>query len=94
MTKIPKEPSLIVSLIPVTFLILLLVLNIIFYKDDATGGANQIALLLAACLTVAIGVLLYKITYKAIEQQIIKSIGMALQACIILLSVGALIRVS
>jgi NhaC family Na+:H+ antiporter len=69
----------------------LLVLNIIVFKDDATGGANQLALLFSGALAVAIGIFVYKQDYKAIEDHMIESILMAMQANIILLVVGALI---
>jgi NhaC family Na+:H+ antiporter len=85
------EPGLLVSLIPVIVLISLLVINIIVYKDDATGGSNQLALFVSGALAALIGIVVYKIKYKVIESQIIRSIGMAIQASIILLIVGALI---
>ncbi len=86
-----KEPSLLISLIPVVVLISLLVINILVYKDDATSGSNQLALFISGALAAFIGIVVYKIKYKKIERQIIKSIGIALQASIILLIVGALI---
>ena len=86
-----NEPHLLVSLIPVLVLMGLLILNIVVYKDDATGGSNQLALLIAGALAAFIGIVVYKIKYKDIESQIIKSIGVAMQASIILLIVGALI---
>jgi len=85
------EPSLLVSLIPVVILMALLVINIIVYKDDATGGSNQLALLIAGAIAAFIGIVVYKISYKEIESQIVKSIGVAIQASVILLIVGALI---
>ena len=86
-----NEPSLLISLIPVIILMGLLITNIIVYKDDATGGSNQLALLIAGAVAAFIGVVVYKIKYKQIENQIVKSIGVAIQASIILLIVGALI---
>lgn len=85
------EPHLLISLIPVIVLMVLLIINILVYKDDATSGSNQLALLIAGAVAVFIGVVVYKIEYKQIESQIIKSIGVAIQASIILLIVGALI---
>ena len=85
------EPSLLVSLIPVVVLLTLLFINILVFKDDATSGSNQLALLISGALAAFIGIVVYKINYKQIEGEIIKSIGVALQASIILLIVGALI---
>lgn len=86
-----KNPSLGISLLPVLFLISLLVINIIVYKDDATGGANQIALLLSAFLAAVIGRFKLNVDYKKMENGAIESIGLAMQAMIILLVVGSLI---
>jgi NhaC family Na+:H+ antiporter len=86
-----NEPSLLISLIPVIALLSLLVVNIIVFKDDATSGSNQLALLIAGALAAFIGIVVYKVEYKKIERQIIKSVGVAIQASIILLIVGALI---
>ena len=85
------EPSLLVSLIPIVVLMGLLITNIIVYKDDGIAGSNQLVLLIAGALAAFIGIVVYKIEYKKIEAQIIKSIGVAMQASIILLIVGALI---
>ena len=85
------EPNLLISLIPVIVLMSLLVINIIIFKDDATGGSNQLALLIAGAVAVFIGIVVYRIEYKEIESHIVKSIGVAIQASVILLIVGALI---
>jgi NhaC family Na+:H+ antiporter len=61
------------------------------FKDDATSGSNQLALLIAGAFAAFLGIVVYKIDYKKIERQIIKSVGVAIQASIILLIVGALI---
>ncbi len=46
MTDSTRTPSFIEAFIPVTVLIGLLAFNVYVFKDDATGGPNQIALLL------------------------------------------------
>lgn len=86
-----KRPSLWVSLVPVLFLMGLLVFNIILFKDDATGGPNQLALLVAGAFAAVIGIFVLKRSYHDIENQIVRSISMALQASLILLVVGSLI---
>lgn len=88
-----KKPGLLVSLIPVLVLILLLVVNVIIFKDDATGGANQIALLTAAFITSLIGIFHLKISFEFIEEKIINSITTSLSALIILFVVGTLIGI-
>ncbi|MEM6518788.1 MAG: Na+/H+ antiporter NhaC [Cyanobacteria bacterium P01_C01_bin.70] len=86
-----QEPSIILSLIPIGFLIALMVFNVLLFKDNATFGPNQIALSLAALLAGIIGTFALKIPYRRLEAQVLKSIGMALQAMLILFVVGALI---
>lgn len=88
-----KKPGLITSLIPVVFLVVLLVVNVMIFKDDATGGANQIALLVAAFVTGSIGIFYLKVPYHHIETKIVSSINMSLSAMTILFVVGALIGV-
>lgn len=86
-----NEPSLLVSLIPIVVLMALLITNIFVFGDAGINGSNQLALLISGALAAFIGIVVYKIKYKTIENQIIKSIGVAMQASIILLIVGALI---
>ncbi len=86
-----KQPSVGLSLIPVLVLMVLLITNILVYKDDATGGANQMALLVSAGVAILLGLFVLHIDYKKLEQQILDSMQMAMQANIILLLVGALI---
>jgi NhaC family Na+:H+ antiporter len=80
-----------ISLLPVVFLILLLVINVVIYKDGATGGANQLALLFSGFFCASLGRFYLKVPYEDIEAGAINSIGMAMQAMIILLVVGSLI---
>ena len=58
-----SQPSLLVSLVPVLFLILMLVINVLVFKDDASYGPNQLALLLAGMLTLGMGSFLLQIPY-------------------------------
>ncbi len=88
-----KQPRLLVALIPVLFLIFLLIVNVIIFKDDATGGANQIALLTSAFVTGLIGIFHLKVTYQHIEERIIQSITTSLSALTILFVVGTLIGI-
>jgi NhaC family Na+:H+ antiporter len=86
-----QKPSLALSFIPVVVLLGLLIVNIVIYKDDATGGANQLALLISAGVATFIGIFIQKINYKELEEHVLNSIQMAMQANVILLVVGALI---
>jgi NhaC family Na+:H+ antiporter len=86
-----SKPSLLISFIPVVVLVTLLVFNVIVYSDDATYGPNQLALLFAAATAALIGVFKYKQDYRVLEAKALESVGVALQACLILLIVGSLI---
>ncbi len=88
--KEKKAASLLDALTPVVCLILMLAASVYLYGDNSSYGANQIALLLAASITMLIG---YKngFGWKELEQGIVKGISMALGAVLILLMVGSLI---
>ena len=88
-----REPSFLLCLVPIGILIALMVLNVILFKDNATFGPNQIALILSALIAGLLGVFALKIPYRFLEEQIIGSIGMALQAVLILFVVGSLISI-
>lgn len=83
-----KEVTLIEALIPIIFLILLLSLNVIFF-DDTLEGSNQVALMAAASLSGIIGLRL-GFRWGFMRQQIVKTIGTAMPAILILLLIGAL----
>jgi len=67
------------------------VINVVLFRDDASSGPNQVALLLSAILAGGIGHFVLKLDYRAIEKHAIKSIVLAMEALIILLIVGGLI---
>jgi Na+:H+ antiporter, NhaC family len=86
-----KKPGLLLSLIPIVVLVGILVLNINVFHDSATLGPNQLALLLSAIVAGLIGIFKLKVPYKEIEERVIHSISLSMQANLILLVVGALI---
>ena len=88
-----KEPSLLMSLLPVVFLVILLSINVIVFKDDSSYGPNQLALLASAMFTALIGVFFLKQPYKDLEKQALETVGVSTQAILILLVVGALIGI-
>jgi len=89
MTTDKKTPSLLISLLPIFFLIVFLAINVIIYKDDSSYGPNQIALLLAAAFTGILGLRLgYK--WEDLQDGMVKSISSAMAAILILLMIGAL----
>lgn len=86
-----KKPGLLLSLVPIVALIGFLVLNIDLFKDSALLGPNQIALLMSALIAGMIGLFVLKVPYEEIEKKVIHSIGLSMQANLILLVVGMLI---
>ncbi|MGE0590075.1 MAG: Na+/H+ antiporter NhaC [Cyclobacteriaceae bacterium] len=89
MTPDKKRPSLLQALIPIVVLIALLSTNVIVLGTDATNGANQIGLLLAAAVA---GIVSIKLGYSwdDIEKSMLKSISSAMGAMLILLMIGSL----
>ncbi len=85
------RPSLLISLLPLFLLIGLLALNIKLFGDGATSGPNQLALMAAAAFAALLGLVVLKIDYKQMEHKLIESIGLSMQAVLILLVVGMLI---
>lgn len=85
------RPSLFISLLPLLALIGLLAINIQLFGDGATSGPNQLALMACAAFAALLGLVVLKIEYKKMEEKLIESIGLSMQAVLILLVVGMLI---
>lgn len=86
-----KKPNLTLSLVPIIILIGLLITNIVIFKDEATSGPNQTALLLTAFAASLIGIFIQKVKFSEIEEAIVASISSSISAINILIIVGALI---
>jgi NhaC family Na+:H+ antiporter len=84
-----KEPTLLLSFIPIIVLTVLLAINVVIYGADATGGPNQIALLLGAAVAAIVA---FRLGYnwEEVEHSIVKSISSAMGAILILLVIGSL----
>ncbi len=88
--EVPNDRvPLLLALAPVALLISLLVINVRLFGPDASTGANQIALLLAAAFAGAIG-RLFGVTFNQLRQGMVRSIASALTAMLILLLIGGL----
>lgn len=89
MTKTTRQPSLFEALVPILFLIALLTINVLIFKDNAISGSNQIVLILAGAVAALMAL---KIGYKWEEllEGVLKSINSAMSAILILLLIGAL----
>ena len=84
-----RRPSVGIALIPILILIILLGSNVIVFGADATDGPNQIALVLSAFVA---GLLAWRLgkKWRDIEESMVKSIGSAMGAMLILMVIGAL----
>lgn len=85
-----KIPALWISLIPLLFLGLLLILVLKAYGTDALGGGIQIALLASTAVCVALSTLVCKTPWEVLEEGIIANIKSSAIAIIILLMIGAI----
>lgn len=89
MDKEKSYPTLFQALTPILFLIIFLTLNVRFFGNDTLSGANQMALLLAASIAGVIAYLI-GISWKEMEKSIVRSIGSAMPAILILFLIGSL----
>ncbi|MDQ3494550.1 MAG: Na+/H+ antiporter NhaC [Pseudomonadota bacterium] len=86
----PREPSLLQALSPLLFLAVALALAVYLYGDNASYGANQISLLLAAGIAAVIG-LRNGLRWNDIQDALVHGVSLAVVPIFILLAVGALI---
>jgi len=77
------------ALAPVALLVMLLALDVVWFGEDSSYGANQMALLLAALFAGALG-MSRGTTWPELRDAIAQSIGTATEALLILLLIGAL----
>jgi Na+:H+ antiporter, NhaC family len=84
-----KPFSFFYAMLPIIVLIALLAGNIYVFRDSATNGANQLALLIAAAFTVLLARRI-GFSWKRMQKGMVKSIKSSLPAVLILLMIGAL----
>jgi len=84
-----KNPTILQSMLPLAVLILLLALNVKYFRDDTLSGANQIALILAAAVAGVIAIFLgYR--WEFLLKRITNTIMTAMPAMLILFLIGSL----
>lgn len=89
MTREKREPTVIEALIPIVFLITLLAFNVWFWGQHTLDGSNQVALMTAAALAAILGLRMGH-SWTEMLNQIVKTIGTAMPAILILLLIGAI----
>ena len=85
-----QDPSLVDALIPIAFLVVSLFLSVRLFGEDSSYGPNQIALLLAACVTLLVGVKNGQ-SWQALENSVFQGMAIVFAPSFILLAVGILI---
>ena len=83
-------PSIWFSLIPIASLITMLTFSVITFGVDTLAGASQLTLLVSAGIAAAIGMGVYKLSWKHIEESFISSISPVMPSILLLLLIGAL----
>jgi len=83
------KKSLLIALLPIFFLIGLLSLNVYIFGDDALSGSNQIVLIFAAAVAAGLGWFTGS-DWNHVQKGVVKSVGIAVPALIVLLLVGSL----
>ncbi|NJN25256.1 MAG: Na+/H+ antiporter NhaC [Cyclobacteriaceae bacterium] len=89
MAENTRKPTLAEALVPITFLIILLSINVTIFGDAALDGSNQMVLILSAAVA---GLLAMRIgvSWKTMQRGILHSINSALPSILILLLIGSL----
>ncbi len=89
MTNKTRRPTLFQALIPVIFLTGLISINVFIFGDDSLFGSNQIVLILSASVAAIVAMSLGH-KWLDLRAGIVKSIGSAMTAILILLLIGSL----
>ena len=89
MAENTRKPTLAEALIPITFLIVLLSINVTIFGDAALDGSNQIVLILSGAVA---GLIAFRfgISWKTLQRGILHSINSAMSSILILLLIGSL----
>ena len=84
-----KTPSLLQSITPIIFLVVMLSINVFIFGDLSLDGSNQIVLILSGGLASIIAYF-NGVKWKTLQEGIVSNINSAIPSLIILLLVGAL----
>lgn len=89
-TQLPEGLTPLLAIAPLVVLVLLLACSVFLFGADSSYGANQIALILAACVAALVGKRA-GLRWEEIQRGIIEGIAVGLGPIMILLAVGMLI---
>ena len=85
-----KQPSTLVSFIPLAVLVIFLAITIKIFGGDAIAGGSQLSLLSASAVCTAIAMTLHKCKWQVLEDALLANMRSATPALIILLLIGAI----
>ena len=85
-----QSSKLILSFVPIIFLIISLVFVVKVFDTSVMEGASQIALLVASAVCVFIGMLFFKVPWQSFEDGIKENIANVGTAIVMLLLIGAI----
>jgi len=89
MAENTRKPTIVEALIPITFLIVLLSLNVTIFGDAALDGSNQMVLILSGAVAGIVAIRI-GVNWRALQKGILHSINSAMSSILILLLIGAL----
>ncbi len=84
-----RRPRLFEALIPVIFLTVLISVNVFIFGDDALAGSNQMVLILSAAVAALVAIRMGH-RWETLHKGIVKAIGSAMSAILILFLIGSL----
>ncbi|MBR2072283.1 MAG: sodium:proton antiporter, partial [Alistipes sp.] len=85
-----KQPSALMSLLPLAVLVAFLALTINLFGGDAIAGGSQLSLLTASAVCTAMAIGVYRCRWQQLEDAIVQNMRSATPALIILLLIGAI----
>ena len=85
-----KQPSTLMSLLPLAVLVAFLALTINLFGGDAIAGGSQLSLLSASAICTAMAIGIYRCRWQQLEDAIVHNMRSATPALIILLLIGAI----
>lgn len=90
MKRQERQPSILLSLVPIACLVALIVLVLRYFGSDALGGASQVALLISTGITVVLAIAFCRIPWAKMEAAIGENLHNVGPAIVILLLIGAI----
>lgn len=88
--NIAKQPSILMSFVPLVVLVILLALTINIFGADAIAGGSQLSLITASAVCTAMAMGIYRCKWQQLEDAVVNNMKSATPALIILLLIGAI----